>query len=99
MNNAQQSQKKPKPTVVIVPECRLAFPSLFKPKPRQRGEQDQSKWTFQAVLLLPPTLDLSPFVSAMKAAMLDKFGKLISLPATKNPIRDCAEKNQTAGYI
>lgn len=74
---------------LVTPPVRLAFPALFKPKPRFQGSDRE---TYQAVLLLPPDTDMAPFVAAMKAAMVEKFGKVIQLPAAKNPIRDCGDK-------
>jgi len=77
------------PRDVVTSEVRLSFPALFTPKPRFRGSDSE---TYQAVLLLPPDTDMTPFDSALKAAMIEKFGKPIKLPAAKNPVKDCAEK-------
>lgn len=82
--------------IVTVP-CRLAFPALFKPKPRMKGKAD-SRETYQAVVLIPPDTDLKPFYRAMKAAMEDKWGKVIQLNASKNPLRDASEKTEIDGY-
>ncbi len=82
----------PRPTQFTTPEVRLSFPALFKPKPRAQGSSDL---TYQATLLLPPSCDLKPFITAMQAAMMAKWGKL--MPGARNPIRDAAEK-QYGGY-
>lgn len=79
---------------VITPPVRLSFPALFEPKPRARGAE---KLTFQATILIPPTVKLQPFVDAAKAAMIAKFGKVIPMQPGKNPIHKCEEK-EYAGY-
>lgn len=83
-------------TIVRTPEVRLAFPALFEPKPRSKDKPDVK--TFQAVLLIPPSVKKELFTNAIKAAMIEKWGKVIPLPASKNPLRDCAEKPGLAGY-
>lgn len=82
---------------VVTEPCRLAFPALFHPKPRMKGQTD-TRLTYQAVVLIPPGTDLKPFVRAMKAAMQEKFGKVIQLKPDKNPLRQCEEKNEISGY-
>lgn len=79
-----------KDTDIITQPVRLSFPSLFEKKPTARGGD---RLAYQAAILLPPDTDLAPYHAAMKAAMLDKFGKVLKLPAAKNPIKDCAEKD------
>lgn len=91
---------KPKVTLsdvdVITPPVRLAFPSLFEPRQRAPGND---RMTYQAVALIPPEVDKGPFVKAIRAAMAAKWGdKIKSLPADKNPIKDCADKADVAGY-
>jgi len=74
---------------IITPECRLSFPVLFEPKPYfDKGDE------FQCTLLFPPDTDFAPFVAAMKAAMIEKWEKVIKV---KNPIKDADEKD-FAGY-
>ena len=80
---------------VLTAPVRLAFPKLFKPAPKFAGSQDL---TYQTVILLPKSTDLRPYTEAAKAAMIEKFGKVVPIPAAKNPIRDCAEKSNFAGY-
>ena len=89
-----------KPTLsamdVVTPPVRLSFPALFEPRPRAPGAD---RMTYQATLLIPPEVDLRIFTSAIKAAMLDKWGgKITQLPADKNPIKDCADKADLTGY-
>lgn len=81
-----------RPTQFTTPEVRLSFPALFKPKPKAQGSTDL---TYQATLLLPPTCDLKPFISAMQAAMLAKWQRVRT--DLRNPIRDASEKPY-AGY-
>lgn len=89
------TEKKPLPeNLLVTPECRLSFPSLFTPKPRARGSE---KLTYQATLLLPPGFDKAPFAAAVKAAMMKKWNKIVALGVGKNPLRDAAEKDY-AGY-
>jgi len=83
------------PTEIVTPPLRLAFPALFEPKPVAKGKSDEM---YQAVLLLPPDTDLKPFAACIKAAALEKFGKLPPMAADKNPIKSCAGKSQFAGY-
>lgn len=84
------------PQELVTVPCRLAFPALFQPKSVSKQKPDELK--YQAVVLLPPDTDLEPFYAAIKAAMVEKFGKVIKLSAAKNPIRDCAEKDDLEGY-
>lgn len=93
---------KSKPTLsdvdVITPPVRLAFPSLFKKRPKF-AEDPNSLHTYQAVALIPPEVDMAPFVKAIRAAMAAKWGdKVKTLPADKNPIKNCADKADTSGY-
>lgn len=88
------TSKKFSETDIVTPDVRLSFPALFEPKPRARGSD---KLTYQATLLLPPKTDMAPFVAAMKAAMMAKFGKLLPLAGRGNPIHK-AEEKQYAGY-
>lgn len=84
------------PMDIITPPVRLSFPALFEPRPRAPGSD---RMTYQAVLLIPPEVDMRPFAEAIKAAMREKWGdKITSLPADKNPIKDCADKAETPGY-
>lgn len=66
---------------------RLAFVNLFKAR-HKAGDED-AKLVFDTTLLIPPTLDKSIFVNAMKAAMLKKFNKLVQLEGRNNPIHPC----------
>ena len=79
-----------KATDIVTPPCRLSFPSLFEKSATFRGSDDKK---YQASLLLPPEVDLKPFYACMEAAMLAKFGKPIKLPASKNPVKNCDEKD------
>ena len=90
---------KPKlgPTEIVTAEpVRLSFPALFEPKPVAKSKPDEKK--YMATMLLPPDFDMKPFHLAMRAAMESKFGKVIKLPAKNNPIKDCEEKEDLAGY-
>lgn len=86
---SNETKKPLPPTDVLTPPVRLAFPALFVPRKRA---PNNDVLTYQATILLPPDLDLTPFKKAMVAAMEKKFGKVIQLPAAKNPIHDCEEK-------
>lgn len=81
-------------TEIVTPPLRLAFPALFEPKAVAKGKDEKK---YQAVVLIPPDVDLKPFFDCVKAAMLDKWGKLIKLPPRSNPIKDCDEK-ELDGY-
>jgi hypothetical protein len=82
-------------TELVTEPVRIAFPSLFRPKPRFPGSDRE---TFQAVLLLPPDTDMQPYIHAIKAAMVTKWNKTIQLPGDKSPIRDAGEKSEIDGY-
>lgn len=82
------------PTEIVTPPVRLAFPALFEPKPVAKGSTELK---FMATLLIPPTVELKPFYECVKAAMLDKWAKLLQLPAKNNPIKRCDEK-ELDGY-
>lgn len=84
-----------KATEVVTAPVRVSFPALFEPKPVSKDKPNELK--YMATLLLPPETDKSPFFEAIKAAMVDKFGKAIKLPARNNPIKDCGEK-ELDGY-
>jgi len=84
------TDKKNRPTDVITPDVRLAFPSLHKMKPRARGSD---KMTYQATLLPPPGVSLAPFQDAMKAAMAAKWDKLVKLDSRNNPLKPAGEKD------
>ena len=90
---AAKSDTKFSPTEIITPECRLAFPVLFKPKPFAPGDEPK----FTAVLLLPPGTNLKPFEEAMKAASIKKFGKALTFTGRGMPIKDAGEKSY-AGF-
>ena len=80
---------------IVTPPMRLSFPALFEPKPTVRGG-DVMK--YQASFLLPEDLDLKPFYDCVKAAMVERFGKVIKMPARNNPIKPCSEKD-IDGYV
>jgi len=82
------------PNEIVTEPVRIAFPSLFKPKPVMKGSDDL-KW--QAALLLPPDYDKKPLLACIKAVMLEKWGKVIKLTGRNMPIKSCAEKD-LAGY-
>ena len=80
-----QEPKKLRPTDIITPDARLSFPSLFQAS----AVLDSKVLKFGCTLLLPPDTDLKPFKLAMKAAMEAEWGKVIQLPASKNPLHAC----------
>ncbi len=82
------------PREVVTQPCRLAFPSLFKKRQRFPGSDRE---TFQAVVLIPPDADLTPFKKAVAAAMNEKWGKIVPLRGDKIPLRNCEDK-ASAGY-
>lgn len=78
-------------TDLVTPEVRLSFPQLFVAKaPPPSVTNPNPKKKFSTIILIPPTVSLEPFVAAVKAAMLKKWGQLVSLPIEKNPIKDAA---------
>lgn len=83
------------PTHVITPPVRLAFPALFEARAVSNDPDAAEK--YMATLLIPPGVDLRPFHDAIKAAMLEKWSKVLKLPPEKNPIKD-AETKDLDGY-
>lgn len=79
----------PPPTEIITKPVRLQFASLFRPSPVMRNSPDLK---YQAVLLMPPDTDLSPYVTAIKAAMIGKFGQEIELKGRAMPLHRCEER-------
>lgn len=76
-------------TDVVTPPVRIHFPSLFE----KRAVPGATKETYQAVVMIPPDVELKPFEDAMKAALRAKFGDKFKLSPAKNPIHDAAEKD------
>lgn len=92
--------QKPNPAAIITLPVRLAFPALDKPKARSADDANNpAKWTYQSVLLIPPTVPIKTFQQAVVAAMVAKWGKPIALKPGKSPIHECAEKPDVAGYV
>lgn len=75
---------------LVTEPCRLAFPSLFQKKPKFPDSQVE---TYQAVILIPPTVNLEPFKAAMKAAMQEKWGKPMKIEGRSNPLQRCDDSN------
>lgn len=75
-----------KPTELVTPPVRLAFPALFEPRPVFKGADEKK---YQAVLLLPPGTNMQPFAAAMKAAMLEEWKEVPKLRPDKQPVRPC----------
>lgn len=85
-------QKKPSRSLRLN-SVRLAFPAVFKPRPKSKDQPD--KLTYQATLLLPPSFDLAPLKAAAQAAVVAKFDKVVRC---KNPIRPAEDKEGMAGF-
>jgi len=85
------SKPQSNPRVVITGDVRLAFPSVFKKRPRPG---DDGKESYQCTLLFPPDYDLTPLKKAMKAAVIKKFGdKPVKLAPDRIGLRDATEKD------
>ena len=86
------------PCDIITPPLRIAYAhGLFEARVSKDAEPG-AKPKFTAVLLIPPDVSLEPFVAAVKAAMMKSWNKLVPLPASKNPIKDAAEKADKEGF-
>lgn len=81
-------------TLVLTPEARLSFPAVFEPKPVMKGE---TKVSYQAAFLFPPDTDFKPFAAAIKAAMIEKWGKVVKDRVTL-PIKNAEDKSHLSGY-
>lgn len=87
------------PTEIVTEPVRLAFPALFEPKPVTKSKPDEKK--YQAAALLPPDYDLNALAEVIKAAMVEKWGKVIKLIPRNNPLKKCEDRDQEkplAGY-
>lgn len=73
---------------------RLSFPKLDKMAPRAKGVD---KLAYQATFLLPPDYSMDEVRDAVKAAMLDKWGKPIPLKGRGVPVKPAADFDY-AGY-
>lgn len=83
-------------TEIVTEPVRIAFPSLFEPKPTVKGGTDLK---YQAALLLPPDYDMAPLAAVVKAAMIEKWGKVIKLSPRNTPIKKCEDREtELAGY-
>jgi len=83
-------------TEIVTEPVRLAFPALFEPKPTVKGGTELK---YQAALLLPPDYDLKPLAVCVKAAMIDKWGKVVKLTARNAPVKKCDDRDiELAGY-
>ncbi len=83
-------------TDLVTPEVRLSFPQLFVAKaPPVTEENTNPKKKFSTILLMPPTVSLEPFVAAVKAAMLKKWGQIVQLAPDKQPIKDAKANKPT----
>lgn len=81
-------------THVKTPPARLSFPHLFAPGLKQQGLPDiPANKEYSAAILLPPETDLTPFVAAAEAAMLEKWGEIIK---PRYPVLEKAEGKTTA---
>jgi hypothetical protein len=74
-------------------DVRLSFPALAEMKPNAQGSD---KLSYQAVLLLPPDTDLTPYKDAIRAALVAKFAKQPT-GLKPLPLHD-AETKPYAGY-
>lgn len=88
-----------KETEIVTEPARLAFPSLWVPSPVSKATDAAVK--YQAALLLPPDYDMGALLECVKAAMVDKWGKVIKLSGRGNPFNKCDDKSDDkplAGY-
>lgn len=87
---------------IITPSLRIAYAhGIFEARVPDYGEPGEAPQQpkFDCVLLIPPSVDLGIFTVAIKAAMMDKWGKLIPMPASKNPVKDAMEKEGKDGFV
>ena len=76
------------PTDIVTADVRLIYPSLFEATPKFMGSDDMR---YQATFLIPEDADLSPYQSAIDAALAAKFsGKVPKL--ADHPVRSADEK-------
>lgn len=84
--------------VVTTEPFRIAFPSLFKPSPKFRGDAN-SALVYQLALLVPPDKDIKPFQQAVIAAMRKEWNEVFGLSGTSNPLAKMDSKAGTyEGY-
>jgi hypothetical protein len=75
------------------PYATLAFPSLYKSRPRFEGSE---KMAYQCVLIFTPAAQQSPAYKAMQDAVIEAakktFGEQVKLNALTLPFKDAGEK-------
>ena len=80
---------------VLTPPCRLAVASLFAPTPKHPTTPTEVR--YQATVLIPPGLDMTPFSKAINAAMVEKWGKTIPLEGRAMPLKKADGKTTQDG--
>jgi hypothetical protein len=92
------AEKKPMTPSIIVGPGRLSFCSIFEPK----ESQDGGKPRWETVLLLPPAVDVQPYLAALEAACVAEFGPRASWPRNlrkpEDVIMPATEKGKYSGY-
>lgn len=87
-------------TDLVTPPLRIAFANLWTPVLRKGAKPDEEPKR-SACLLIPPTAEgqqaLVSIAAAMKAAMMERWGKVIVIDGNRNPIKDAATK-EYAGF-
>lgn len=84
-----------KPTKVMSPKARLAFPAFFTPTAMEEGQEKK----YQCVLLFDKDADLSALKAAAKAAMEEKWPDAAKRPKNlRSPFRDGDEKEEWEGF-
>lgn len=96
-NNEKQTT-----TFFVTPAARIAFPALFKMKPRYSKVKagEEVKMAYQCTLLFPPGTDFKPFLAAAKAAMVATWDEVKPFDALEHfPLKKCDDKpNPPRGY-
>ena len=93
---SKSKAKKLKPSEIVTPPCRLSFPALFEPRPVSSDKPDDLK--YQASIIIPKGTDLTPFKKAMKAAAVDRWGKVPGIKPRNIGLKSAAEKPDVEGY-
>lgn len=76
--------------IVMTPEFRVAFPSVFEPRDPMKGSVGEPK--YELVAIFPVGTDLSALKAIAKEAAQAKFGDKLPGLTLRNPFRNGSER-------
>jgi len=67
----------PKNKMLVTPKVRLSFPALMAPEKPKAGDDPDKKPQYSTILLVPKTVDLTPFKKALTYAIMETYGEKV----------------------